>query len=254
MSSVRRPVHKGIKRTEKPTAGFPQFDMLHPSGKTNGFFIQITEALPPPPPGPPSVILETPDPSEQAPRKKPQPPPLAIPPKAYISDDQRPATPPSPPLSFPTRSRAASPAEVSLPRSSTNTPILVSSTSGATPVMRSMFPCYDPNVPLTQQQYRPEIERVPGLASAMAVAGSSSYRPPSYSQEANNRPSSAHLQLDREGLKAADIKESPFQSADNAELETTLSNPEELLDLWDVANGQTASEGDGETHVLELSW
>lgn len=55
-------------------------------------------------------------------------------------------------------------------------------------------------------------------------------------------------------MKAADIKESPFQSADNAEPEATLSNPEELLDLWDVANGQTASEGVGDTHVLELSW
>ena len=247
-------MHKGTKRTEKPTAGLPKFDMLHPSSKTNGFVIQITEALPPPPPGPPSIILDTPNTSEQAPRKKPQPPPLAIPPKAYISDNQRPATPPSPPTSFPTPSRAASPTEVPLPRSSTNTPVLVSSTSGATPVMRSMFPRYDPNVPLTQQQYRPEIERVPGLASAMAVAGTSSYRPPSYSQEANNRPSSAYLQLEREGLKAADIKESPFQSADNAEPEMTLSSPEDLLDLWDIANGQTASEGVGETHVLELSW
>lgn len=254
MSSVRRPAHKGTKRIEKPTAGFPKFDMLHPSGKTNGFVIQITEALPPPPPGPPSVFLETPDTSEQAPRKKPQPPPLAIPPKALISDDQRPATSPSRPTSIPTRSRAASPTEVPLPRSSTNTPIPVSSVSGATPVMRSMFPRYDPNVPLTLQQYRPEIETVPGLARAMAVAGTSSYRPPSYLQQANNRPSSAYLQSERDGLKDADIKESSFQSADKAEPETTLSSPEELLDLWDVANGQTASEGVGDRHVLELSW
>ena len=253
MSSVRRPVYKGSTRhTGKPTAGLPKFDMLHPSGKTNGFVIQITEALPPP--GPPSFILETQDTAEQAPRKKPQPPPLAIPPKAYISDDQRPATPPSPPTSFPTRSRAASPAEVPLPRSSTDTPTLVRSNSGATPVMRSMFPRYDPNVPFTQQQYRPDIQRVPGLASAIAVAGTASYRPPSYLQQANNRPSSAYLQLEREGLRAADIKESPFQSADNAEHAKTLSSPEELLDLWDIANGQTATEGVADTQFLELSW
>ena len=88
----------------------------------------------------------------------------------------------------------------------------------------------------------------------MAVAGTSSYRPPSYSQQANNRPNSAYLQSERERLKAADLKESPFRSADNAEHEPTLSSPEDLLDLWDIANGQTASEEVADTYVLELSW
>lgn len=87
----------------------------------------------------------------------------------------------------------------------------------------------------------------------MAVAGTSSYRPPSYSQQANNRPNSAYLQSERERLKAADLKESPFRSADNAEHEPTLSSPEDLLDLWDIANGQTASEEVADTYVLELS-
>ena len=247
MSSLRRPVPKGsMISTRKPKSNLPVFDMLHPSGKTNGFVIHITEA-PPPPPGPPSVILETHD--TQKSRQKPQPPPLAIPPKAYISDDQRPATPPSS-----TRSRALSPTEIPLPRSSTNTPILVGSNDGATPVMRSIFPRYDPNIPVTQQQYRPNIERVPGLASAMAVAGTSSYHPPSYSQQANDRPSSAYLQSERERRKAAEISESPFQSADIVEHEAKLSSPEQLLDLWDIANGQTASEEVADTYVLELSW
>ena len=98
------------------------------------------------------------------------------------------------------------------------------------------------------------MDRVPGLASAMAVAGTSSYRPPTYSQQANNRPSSAYLQLERERLKAADIKESPFRSADNAEHQIALSSPEQLLDLWDIANGQTALEEVVDTYVLELSW
>ena len=87
----------------------------------------------------------------------------------------------------------------------------------------------------------------------MAVAGTSSYRPPSYSQQANNRPSSAYLKLERERLKGADVTESPFQSAKHGEHET-LSSPEELLDLWDIANGQTASEEVADTYVLELSW
>lgn len=254
MSSIRRPVHRGDTRfTRKPTAALPDFDMLHPSGKANGFVIQITEA-PPSPPGPPSVILEAQDTEEQAPRRKPQPPPLAIPPKAYISGDQRPAISPSPLTPSPRGSRAASPAEVPLPRSSTNTPILVRSNSGATPVMRSMFPRYDPTISFSQQQYRPGIESVPVLASVMAAAGTSSYRPPSYSQQTNNRPSSAYLQLETARIKAADSKESPFRSANNTEHETTLSSPEILLNLWNIANGQAASEGVADIYVLELSW
>ena len=117
-----------------------------------------------------------------------------------------------------------------------------------------MFPRYDPTIPFTQQHYRPDVERVPGLASAMAVAGNSSYHPPSYSQQAHNRPSSAYLQIERERHEAADVKESPFRSADNAEHESPLSNPEELLDLWNIANGQAASEGAVDTYALELSW
>ena len=226
--------------------------MFPPLSKTNGFIIQITEAAPPPP-AHPSVMSETLYGAGHNPRQKPQPPPLAIPPKAYISDDQRPATPPSPPASLPAGNQVTSPTKIPLPRSSANSPI-VRNNSGATPVMRSMFPRYDPKKPFTQQQYRPEIDRVPGLARAMAVAGTSSYRPPSYSQEANNRPSSAYLQLEREKLRAGDSKDSPFRSAENVEPKATLSTPEQLLDLWDVANGQTTSEEVLDAYTLELSW
>ena len=240
-----------IRHAGKQTR-LPEFEMLN-SNKANGFVIHITEA-PSHLPGSPSVILEAQDTPQQAPRQKPQPPPLAIPPKAYISDDQRPATPPSPPTPSPRDCLPASPAQVPLPRSSTNTPILARSNSGATPVMRSMFPRYDPTVPITQQQYRPDIERAPGLASAMAVARTPSCRPPSYPQQANNRPSSAYLQSETARTKPADIRESPFRSADLTESESTLSSPEMLLGLWDVANGQTAPEEVADAYSLELSW
>ena len=242
----------GTRSTKKPAAGLPEFDMFPPLSKTNGFIIQITEATPPPP-GHPSVMPETLYGAGHNSRQKPQPPPLTIPPKAYISDDQRPATPPSPPASLPLGNQLTSPTEIPLPRSSKNSPI-VRSNSGATPVMRSMFPRYDPNKPFTHQQYRPDTDRVPGLARAMAVAGTSSYRPPSYTQEATNRPSSAYLQLEREKLRAGDSKDSPFRSAENVEPKATLSTPEQLLDLWDVANGQTTSEEILDTYTLELSW
>ena len=256
MSSFRRPVQKDSTRsTKKSTAGLPEFDMFPPLGKTNGFVIQITETTPPPP-GNPSVVSESLYRAGHSPRQKPQPPPLAIPPKAYISDDQRPATTPSPPASLPTGNQAKSPTEVPLPRSSTKSPKspISRSNSGATPIMRSMFPRYDPNKPFTQQQYRPDIDRVPGLARAMAVAGTSSYRPPSYSHEADNRPSSAYLQLEREKMRAGDTKDSPFRSAESVEPKAMLSTPEQLLDLWDVANGQTSPEEVIDTYTLELSW
>lgn len=54
-------------------------------------------------------------------------------------------------------------------------------------------------------------------------------------------------------MKAADTKESPLRSADGVEPKTTLSSPEQLLDLWDIANGQTASEEVVDRYVLELS-
>ena len=255
MSSLRRPVHKNSTRyITNPIAGSQEFDMFPPLGKTNGFVIHITEAPPPPPPGPPSIVPKTLGTTEHIPRPKPQPPPLAIPPKAYISDDQRPATSPSSSIAVSRRTRALSPTKIPLPRSRTDSSILVRSNSGATPVMRSMFPRYDPNMPFSQQRYRPDIDRVPGLASAMAVAGSSSHHPPSYTRQAMNRPSSAYIKAEKKKLEGADIKESPFRSADNAEGKTTFSSPTQLLDLWDTANGQTASEEVADTYILELSW
>ena len=255
MSSLSRPVQKGnTAYTRKPAPGLSDFEMFPSLGKTkNGFVIHITET-PPPPPGPPHAISKSQDTAEQTSRQKPQPPPLAIPPKAYISDNQQLATHPSPPSTLPPRSRAASPTQVTLPRSDTNTPILVRNNSGRTPIMRSMFPRYDHNKPFTAQQYRPDIDAVPGLASAIAVAGTSSYNAPSYSQQANIRPSSAYLRSERDKQQAADMKESPFRSAETTEHKPTLSSLEQLLDVWDIANGQTASKAVADTYVLELSW
>ena len=62
------------------------------------------------------------------------------------------------------------------------------------------------------------------------------------------------MKAEKEKTKAANVKESPFRPADTAEEKTTLSSPGQLLDLWDIANGQTASEEEVDTYVLELSW
>ena len=232
--------------------------MLQPSGKSNGFVIAITEATaktPQPIPTSNELSLAT----NRTRRPRPQPPPLTIPSKAHIADDHRQITPPtrqSPPS---TNGRAPSAADVPLPRSSLSTPTLARRGSSAsppvcTPAMRSMFPKYDPSVPLAHQQYYPDMRSVPGLASAMAVAGSSSNRPSEHSQNITQIAGLTTKCPLGGTQEAAVVKESPFRPQDDSELAATLSGPEELPDLWDIANGQTSPEGAIDTFTLELSW
>ena len=272
MSSLRKkgPPRKGSTRqTVKAPGGVPEFEMLDPTGKGNGFIIQITEGRPgssesiPPPPASESPQRELPNIAQEAPQARPQPPPLTIPPKAHGTEWQRPSTPPSPLTPSPARSRAPSPSDVPLPRSSTNTPTLVRSNSKTSmkdestpvvsPVMRSMFPRYDPSRPLNRQSYYPNTDAVPGLAAAMAVAGSSSNNP---YRQAGHRSISDFAQPSLENVRSetASIKESPLRNMDNAEDHATLSSPDELLELWGIANGQAPSEQLAETYSLELSW
>ena len=51
-----------------------------------------------------------------------------------------------------------------------------------------------------------------------------------------------------------DVKETPLRVVENAEHEASLSKPEELLELWNIANGQAASEDAPAEYYLELSW
>lgn len=51
-----------------------------------------------------------------------------------------------------------------------------------------------------------------------------------------------------------DVKETPLRMVENAERQAELSTPEELLELWNISNGQAASEDAPSTYNLELSW
>lgn len=265
MSSLRKkaPVRKGsTKYTTKPPSGLPEFEMLAPPGKSNGIIIQITE-------GHPSTIeLTGPDTEVHTVASlkhlKPQPPPLTIPPKAHITPEQRPSTPPSPLTPSPVQDRAPSAADVPLPRSSAPTPALVEDSNyamtspvAATPVMRSMFPRYDPERPLARQSYYPNVEAVPGLASAMAVAGSSHinrtsnnpYRQQMVRRSLDHRASSFESQR----KVYTEIKESPLRTMEsNAQI--VYSSPTDLDEIWGIANGQAASNEAAGTYSLELSW
>jgi len=116
-----------------------------------------------------------------------------------------------------------------------------------------MFPRYDPSRPLNRQSYYPNEDAVPGLAAAMAVAGSSSNNP---YRQAGHRSVSDFVKRDLEKVRSdsASIKESPLRNMDDVEDRAALSSPEELLELWAIANGQAARHEAAETCNLELSW
>lgn len=264
MSSLRKkaPARKGSTRyTTKPPSGLPEFEMLAPSGKSNGILIQINEKRPSTSQSVRTVV----EPQVTTPRAalhRPQPPPLAIPPRAHIVQEQRPTTPPSPLSPSPIQQRAPSAADVPLPRSSAPTPTLIEDSSIAspkseTPVMRSMFPQYNPNRPLARQSYYPDMEAVPGLASAMAAAGSSINRSsnnPYRQQMARRSLDPAIGSLDSQRPGTAEAKESPLRVVEKLEQQATYSKPEDLVEIWNIANGQAASEEAAEAYFLELSW
>ena len=266
MSSLRKKgsTRKGGTRyTNKASLEIPEFEMLAPSGKANGFVIQITEGRPsisePVPAGP-----EQRAPVQQSPRRRPQPPPLAIPPKAHIVEEQKPDIAPNPIHPSPVYERAPSAADVPLPRSNAPTPIPVEqshaiSPEAETPMMRSMFPRYDPNRPLARQSYYPDMETAPRLASAMAVAGSASNNRNSnnpYRQQMARSSSEPLTKASPDSQRSgnAEVKESPLRTVESSEQQTTYSNPEKLTEVWNIANGQAASKDTADTYHLELSW
>ena len=111
--------------------------------------------------------------------------------------------------------------------------------------MRSMFPSYNPSVPLGQQQYYPNMEAVPALSRIRDAAGPSSYIPHSH-QEASNT---------NFGLPKQDNvkKESPLRRSESLKRPTTFSKIEDLSELWNISNGQAAKDA-ADSYTLELSW
>lgn len=141
-------------------------------------------------------------------------------------------------------------------RSQTSSPTLIRSSSNASvevqsPVMRSMFPRYDPEVPLTKQHYYPDTESHSRPANSQVGASqSSTYRASSITQSGQTGPMFV-------GSSACSFAMGLGQE-DNSRINDSvrappLSTPEELLDLWSIANGQGSQEA-ADTYVLKLSW
>ncbi|KAL8803064.1 MAG: hypothetical protein Q9200_006358, partial [Gallowayella weberi] len=233
-----------LRYTTRPPIRDPSFEMMKPAGEVHEVVIAIEDGntithypIPPPPKAhiSPAQDLAAPSFRLQAPT-----PPLA----------ERPATPvslvvscPSPTVS--SQSRAASPTSIeSSPHSHTTSPTLVrngstASTGTYSPVMRSMFPRFDPTVPLAQQQYYPGVDVNPAMG-----AGSSrpddigSYSPSLYSQQEqlSRAPDAGFARTDGLGLK------NMLKPSESSNAASSFSTPNELLALWALANGQEAPE------------
>ena len=179
--------------------------------------------------------------------------PLSTLPKAVVAEKPRQTTPPSKMPPPPPRSRPAS------PRSTSSSPTLVrhgsiASTATHSPVMRSMFPRYDPSVPLTHQKYHPNPESRPIMPHRITDASNSpSYSPSLYSQMGNMSPKFAKPDVGTPRTLGGRRSTSPFLAPQGSTHASNFSTPEELLDLWSIANGQGSEEA-LDTYTLSLSW
>lgn len=213
-------------RARKPAAP-ADFEMINMKGGDGGqgFIITITEADVP--------SLEH----------------LPLPPKARVAGDQRPVSP-LPKIS--TQARPSSPLNPSPSLSRSNSPKLVRSGSSAStgthsPVMRSMFPRFDPTLPLAQQNYHPNIERLPGPPPIKSDS-LGNYSPSMYSQSSpdlSQRPRNLKLWTGNNGPS--------FKPTQASSPVPDCSTTEELLDLWSLASGQK-DEASIETFKFGMDW
>ena len=260
---------RGGHRNDQRSAKEPDFEMIKMSDSAQGVVIAIHER-----PAPDVTRKASEEPTSLSPSTQQQNLPsivLSTPPKPQVTSQQSPSTTSRPrtplpktigaqftsksgsPCNSPSRSRPPSPLQVEAsPRSKASSPTLVrkgsnASTTTAThsPVMRSMFPRYNPSVPLDRQQYYPSTNgRVsPDLQEQMSSP--SLYSEP---KRPNCRPSAPTLVI-----PASSGSEPILQQAHDGPVAMSLSTPDELLSLWDIANGQ-GRDGASDAFRIELGW
>jgi hypothetical protein len=106
----------------------------------------------------------------------------------------------------------------------------------APPAMRSMFPTYNPDLPLDQQNYGP-IQMNPSMPRAV-VSRQSYFEDP---EAASERPP---------------VRSPPFRvptRPQNPPVIPAISTTEQLQDLWKVTNGWQASGSEGRVYCLKLT-
>ena len=164
--------------------------------------------------------------------------PISSPPKAHVAERSRSNTPTSQlyerrGATSPAPLRAASPAD-SLNRSTHSTsPTLVRSDSVASttetrsPLMRSIFPRYNPNLPLSQQRYYPDPASASPTDLPREVISKAEYSPSLYSPGAAGG-------VGKEGKSSV----MPLGSGSETAV-VNYSTIEELGKFWEATNGQS---------------
>ncbi|KAL8786687.1 MAG: hypothetical protein Q9213_002622 [Squamulea squamosa] len=256
--SQHRPGRNGILRyTTRPPLQEPDFEMIKPVGNVHELVVAIekddnitTHPIPPPPK---AHMPTSQDPTAPSFRLQAPTPPLAERPATSVSLFVSCPSPTSSSLS-----RAASPTSVKTSsRSHTSSPTLVrngstASTGTYSPVMRSMFPRYDPTVSLARQQYYPTVNISPTVAATTSrVDDMGSCSPSLYSQQEpsfHREETNSHRIGLTNGLGLENVRK-PSESSKGV---SCISTPAELVDLWALSNGQETS-GAGQEYKLELS-
>ena len=111
------------------------------------------------------------------------------------------------------------------------------------PVMHSIFPRYNPEIPLAKQHYYPNLKSFQGSASDQTETRSSA----STSGPSRLKTSTFPRTEIESTVRVLDRIDGTPRPA------PMLSTPEELLDLWSVANGQGSQEA-ADTYTLGLTW
>ena len=266
---------KGALRYVSRSVKEPDFEMVKMSGNAHGIVIAVEETpaqlsststsnhhrMPDRICGQaavPSATLSNPPQVRVADRSNRAPTPAPIVTQVRTPVEQRLRSASSPAVRLaesPTRSRAPSPLQGDeSPQSRASSPTLVRKGSGAStrtathsPMMRSMFPRYDPNMTLAQQRYQPhaQAKRTPPVAPGVA------HSPSLYSQQSRRarRLTLPVLDIPQTSSRSAPV----LQQVSQAPSSSALSTPAQLPQLWSIANGQAVPDA-AETYCLELSW
>lgn len=189
--------------------------------------------------------------------------------KSRPSDDERPATPTSVPLNCllpPLKLVVPSIEEKSKISTRTSSPTLVRRNSAPSPglhspispVMHSIFPRYNPSLSLARQHYYPSNQNLRGSPNEAARPEAS--RLPAYTGNVDSRAETFGENI-LGTVPRNSITASPSGIGISSRISghthnfpnSPVSTPEDLLDLWSIANGQGSQEA-AATYTLGLSW
>lgn len=121
------------------------------------------------------------------------------------------------------------------------------------PVMRSMFPRYNPQIPLAKQHYYPSLDGNLRMANVRPELRGSSSQTISTSSGEETRSQDHSVPSVGSSRTVLTSERESVQSSQCSDSRPPLSSPEELLDLWSLANGQGNWEA-ATTYTLQLSW